>query len=289
MMILQFVVQFWLGSDMMEEVIRFSAGSSRIRPGQSPFENFPIGAFAAFYAITIGLSLIQYLIIQNLINGALAKAISRSYLSEPTSILEAYNFGVRRFFSLLGASLAPFGIVILFSGVLTACSIGLLTTLGVRAGERPNVGLIILAALGLIGALIGLGLVSLWIYTRLIATTQAIVLEGQGPLAGLGRSWELVRGSFWRVLGIMILMFALTYMVSAIPALVVNFSLQFLSGNALDSLMRNQAITSLVAYIGIIVSLPLKLAVYTLLYYDLRVRKEGYDMELMAQQQAAIA
>ena len=171
MMILQFVVQFWLGSDMMEEVIRFSAGSARIRPGQSPFENFPIGAFIAFYAITIGLSLIQYLIIQNLINGALAKAIARSYLSEPTSILEAYNFGVRRFFSLLGASLAPFGIVILFSGVLTACSIGLLTTLGVRAGERPNVGLIILAALGLIGALIGLGLVSLWIYTRLIATT----------------------------------------------------------------------------------------------------------------------
>jgi hypothetical protein len=35
------------------------------------------------------------------------------------------------------------------------------------------------------------------------------------------------------------------------------------------------------------VVLPLQLAIYTLLYYDLRIRKEGYDLELMAQAQQA--
>jgi hypothetical protein len=118
-------------------------------------------------------------------------------------------------------------------------------------------------------------------------TTQTIVLEGQGPLAGLGRSWRLVGGSFWRTLGIMLLMGVLTYMIAAFPATIVSFGLTLSSGGALDNLARNQMITTLLAQIGQIVALPLEFAVYTLLYYDLRVRKEGYDLELIAQQAAS--
>ncbi len=38
--------------------------------------------------------------------------------------------------------------------------------------------------------------------------------------------------------------------------------------------------------IGLIISYPLLFSVYTLLYYDLRIRKEGYDLEVLAQQAA---
>jgi len=57
--------------------------------------------------------------------------------------------------------------------------------------------------------------------------------------------------------------------------------------NALDNLIVNQIITTLLVQIGEVVALPLQLAIYTLLYFDLRIRKEGYDLELIAQQAAS--
>src|SRR5262249_32559239 len=142
------------------------------------------------------------------------------------------------------------------------------------------------AVLGLIGLVLVVVVSSIFIYTRLLVTPQAIVLEDQGALAGIGRSWRLVGGSFWRALAILVLMGVLTYFIAALPAGIVSISLTLANGGSLNNLMLNQAITALVSQIGVIIALPLQLAVYTLLYYDLRVRKEGYDIEVMAQQAA---
>ena len=93
-----------------------------------------------------------------------------------------------------------------------------------------------------------------------------------------------MRGSFWRVLGIVGAMTVLIYILAGIPTTIVNFALTAIGGDPLDNLTRNQAIATLVSQIGIILTQPIALTVYTLLYYDLRVRKEGYDIELMTQQ-----
>ena len=79
-------------------------------------------------------------------------------------------------------------------------------------------------------------------------------------------------------------MYMLAYLIAGIPSMITSFALTFLSGNALDTLVRNQIIVAVVAQIGQILVLPLQLIIFTLLYYDLRIRKEGYDLELMAQQ-----
>jgi hypothetical protein len=119
---------------------------------------------------------------------------------------------------------------------------------------------------------------------RLCLTTQAIVLENQGPLTGIARSWRLTSGAFWRALGLIVLLFLLAYVISAIPTSMVSFALQLISAGDLTALMRNQAIVSGIAVLGQILVLPFQLVIYTMLYYDLRMRKEGYDLELMAQQ-----
>jgi hypothetical protein len=282
MAIIQFIAQFVLGGAAMQDVLRFSA-----RPpggGQNPFAAFPLASFATFYLITLGLGAFQYLIVRNLATGALANAISRSYHGEPTSILGAYSFGVRRYVALILASLVPLVASLLVAGLIVGCSIGVLATLGVQPGDRPNIGLIIVAVLGLMFLVLLIVVGSIFVYTRLLLTPQAIVLEDHAAWAGIKRSWRLVEGSFWRTLLIMLLMGILIYLISALPAGILSFSLTLANRGSPSGLILSQAISTLVAEIGVIIALPLQLAVYTLLYYDLRVRKEGYDIEIMAQQ-----
>ncbi len=126
----------------------------------------------------------------------------------------------------------------------------------------------------------------LFFFIRFVLATQAIVLEQRGPLAGLGRSWRLIGGSFWRTFVIFILVILLSLLISAVPAYLVTFLLTLIGENAssVGVFVRNQAIATLVSQIGLIIAYPLLFSIYTLLYYDLRVRKEGYDIEILAQQ-----
>jgi hypothetical protein len=52
----------------------------------------------------------------------------------------------------------------------------------------------VLVTLVIVVALIVIGI-------RLGLVTYSIIVEDQGPLAGLRRSWELTRGQIWRLLG----------------------------------------------------------------------------------------
>ena len=122
MAIVQFTVQFLIGGAALEDVLRFSTPPPA--PGQNPFASFPVTSFVTFYLISLGLGAFQYLIVHNLVTGALANAISRSYHGQPTSILGAYSFGVRRYIAMILASLAPLGVGILLFGLIAACSFG---------------------------------------------------------------------------------------------------------------------------------------------------------------------
>jgi len=284
MAMLQFLIQYTYGNTALTSWVNFISRLPAARPGQNPFDSFPLGDLLTVVATSLVLGAIQFLLIRNLITGALANAISRSYTGQPISILGSYSFGLRRFLSLIGASLATFLIGASLSAVLFGCSFGSIAALLAGTNRASGALAAIMIVLVMFGLFILLGLAALFFYTRLLITTQAIVLEGQGPLAGLARSWRLVAGSFWRTLGILVLMGFLSYIIAAFPATVVSFALTIGSGNALDNLVRNQIITTLLAQLGQIIVLPLQLAIYTLLYYDLRIRKEGYDLELMAQQ-----
>ena len=264
---------------------RFATRPPVARPGQSLFDFFPLAELLPYYALIMGLSVIQYLVVYNLMTGALANAIARSYQGQPVSILQAYSFGARRYLSLIGASLAPFAISVAFALIAGGCAIAALSTLGFRSGERANIPLAIGAILGLIAVVGVLVVAALFIYIRLLLTTQTIVLEGYGPLTGLARSWRLVGQSFWRVLGIVLLMYIFVYIVSLIVQLPV-LGVLLASGIMLSNFALYQMINVTVAYIALILVLPFQFAIFTLLYYDLRIRKEGYDIELMAQQAA---
>lgn len=125
----------------------------------------------------------------------------------------------------------------------------------------------------------------LLILVRFLLVTPVIVLEASATREAIKRSWNLTRGSFWRIVTINLPTIVLVYLISELAVQVISWLLTLYTDlwNNLDAL---QTINTVVRQIGLIAALPIQLGVYTLLYYDLRMRKEGYDLELQAQQLA---
>lgn len=287
-LILQLLIQLTVGRGPFEAIMQFSMRPPVPRPGQNILELFPINEFLTFYAVSIGVGLFQGLIVQSLMTGALANAVSRSYLRQTTSILDAYRLGARRFGAMVLVTLLVSAMTLVLVGLLFGCIIGVFGA-AISSGDQSaqfQSLLIFLAAL-FAGLLLFL-LVLLLLGVRLIFLPQAVFLEGSGPLESFRRSWRLVSGSFWRVLLILVLMTVLAYLISVLPATIVNTALSLSGRPTVERALRNQIITTLIAQVGVIVSLPLQLSLFTLLYYDLRVRKEGYDIELMSRQNAQL-
>src|SRR5207253_10811358 len=117
---------------------------------------------------------------------------------------------------------------------------------------------------------------------RLQFAPQAIVIEIRRPLDGLRRSWNLITGSFWRVAGINLVLTILVTIIS----LSASFSLKFAAALVPSVILVNVLNTLVTSALRMIV-LPLQFATLTLIYYDLRVRKEGFDLQLLSEQLAA--
>jgi len=172
--------------------------------------------------IFIVLSIVAYALME----GALIHAVSEQNLRQTVSIGRAYRFAWRRLGAMIGAM--------------------------ILAG---------LAILGMSITIVGIPF-AIYFGIRWIFIWQAALLEGAGPRAALSRSSDVVRGDWWRVVGII---FVVGIIVGAISAIL-------------------GIIPIVGSIIGSILSTPIFIAAATLLYYDLRVRKEGYNLEALAEE-----
>jgi hypothetical protein len=119
---------------------------------------------------------------------------------------------------------------------------------------------------------------------------QAVVLEGDGPFDGMGRSVKLTKNYRGRIFLIGFLYFILYIMVVGVLAVVLNKFVpanQFvIDANGLPKeVVRNQ--TNQIIQILITTPITIFFSTYlticlTLVYFDLRTRKEGFDLELLA-------
>ncbi|HET9727044.1 MAG TPA: glycerophosphoryl diester phosphodiesterase membrane domain-containing protein [Gemmatimonadales bacterium] len=151
----------------------------------------------------------------------------------------------------------------------------------------PHMVRILIASL-LMGLVILLGFLLMVIPGVILAVglavaIPAVVLEaGRSASGALSRSWELTRGSRWRIFGLGLTLFVLLYIpVVAISGLVA----VLVPRGAAAGFGASSTATIVALAIGGVVQLfiyPLFYCVLTVTYYDLRVRKEGFDLELLA-------
>ena len=125
-------------------------------------------------------------------------------------------------------------------------------------------------------ALFALILPGIWLFVSWTVAVPALLTEDVRGLKALRRSFRLVRGMWWRTFAIFLLGYILAGVLSSIVGGVVG-AIAF----AADSPVAEFAVTALANTLGALVSTPFTAAFVTVLYVDLRVRKEGFDLQLL--------
>lgn len=137
-----------------------------------------------------------------------------------------------------------------------------------------------------LGALIGFFcciLPGVWLYTSWWVTIPALVTENLGATKSMGRSFQLVRSRFWPVLAVAVLAFLIDFALQQIVGTIATAAmLPVLAGGSSSGLPL--AVSSLAGGLVSLVTVPFLAAVATVQYFDLRVRAEGYDLEVMARE-----
>ena len=119
----------------------------------------------------------------------------------------------------------------------------------------------------------------LWIWYTFIP--QTVVLEGEGGISAMKRSKYLVKGSFVKAFVLIILV----YIAMLLATEIASFGIyRFLSlFGQYGDLLAAGASAGLSNVLSILLE-PFRIAALTLLYYDFRIRKEGFDVEIMAEE-----
>lgn len=146
-----------------------------------------------------------------------------------------------------------------------------LRTLGSRAGS-------VIAVSIMAGILIGFGFLLLVIPGILIAVwtgvaTPVAAIEGLRNSDALKRSRDLTRGQFWHVLG--------TAALAWVIVMVLVFGAAITLGIVFGMFGLPDGITEMLGSILMVPLFPLIGVATSLLYYDLRVRSEGADVQAM--------
>lgn len=202
-------------------------------------------------------SILELVVMQCVAATALTRAVCDTYLGKGIDMIEAYK--------RLGLSwLRMFGVLLLFGLVLVAAGIWTLVPC--------------------IGWLTGAGLV-LYLYMVVFQMlTPAVVLENRGASA-LRRAWDLCRRRFWWMLSVSAIVFLFSQIIIIGPTAFLNVLVTYFLAAGSDIPNQTLIATILGYLIGLASRLfyvPLQITALTLVYFDLRVRTEGFDLLLQA-------
>ncbi len=186
----------------------------------------------------------------------LVAACSALYLDRPVTLRQVYGHCLRRLPGLMGA--VALGCLALDVGV-GLCVVG--------------------------------GAIAATLYPFSLHT---LLMEGRSGIGALKRSAGLVSGFGSRIFGCLILINLIVWAIQlglSLPldyffSTILNFtpsSFGALGNTAADMTTRGLIVHAITGGLGDLLLTPFIVCLVTALYYDLRVRKEGYDVELMAE------
>jgi len=134
-----------------------------------------------------------------------------------------------------------------------------------------------LGVLVVVLAMLAVGVGATWLYVGWSLAIPSLLVEDTRGWSALQRSLRLVRGRWWPTFAVLLVGFVVTFIVTGVLGAVflVPFSL---SGESTASFL----VQGLASAIAEVLTLPFMAALIAIVYFDLRVRKEGLDLELMA-------
>lgn len=202
----------------------------------------------AILMVILGLTLIVSLLVVLLTQGATIIAVSELYLGRSITISESF----RRVRGELGTLL----------------------------------GLLILNGLAVFAGFIFFIIPGIYIACRLLVAVPAALSENLGPVESLERSFSLTTDNAGRAFLILLLYAALLMAASALSA-PFQFAAMFAKSSP-GLAMFFLAMTQVGAFVGQVLVTPVVTIASAAFYYDLRVRKEAFDLQMLMNPTGAI-
>lgn len=224
-----------------------------------------VGSFLGVTSIIFILSLLTVGAAQ----AATVFAISDLYLDRPATVRGSFGRAGMKFLRVFLILFLFFlmAMVLLFCGAIAG------GILGAIAGT-PVLVFVGMVIVGFIGA---------YFYCRLSVTIPAAMIEDVGVWRSVGRSIDLTRG----YAGQAFLIFLLVITILLIWTVILQF---LFFGSIFSAILKHQALNmattilyQIISFVGQVLIAPIWTVAFSLMYYNLRVRKEAFDVQhLMA-------
>jgi hypothetical protein len=234
--------------------------------GSAAFASMGVGILVGLVVMMAGMAISH---------AATVKAVAAVHLGRMITVGGAYKALRGRIFRVLAVFSLVMLLVLVGAGVIIMVASVIASLALVGGAQAGTAGAIAGGLVGLVAVVAGV-LLAITIYVRYSLAIQACVVEDLRPVASLKRSAVLSKGARSRVLTV--------YFVFGLLSMIVSLALGGGMG-AVGAFLHNRIVALILIYLASFVagSLtgPLATIGISLLYYDERVRKEAFDLQLM--------
>lgn len=219
----------------------------------------PAEAAALFTLLVVGVvaGLISVLFLSVQI-GSLVDAAAARYLGKETTVGASFRAGLR-----VAPKIIATGLLLFFALLFGWIALFVLVAV-------VNNGIV--AAVAILGGLVG----TVFVFASWLVAPVVAAIEPVGPIHAIRRSWWLSNGHRWRILGLQILLAVLQGVLSTLISFI--FIAAFISDTVTRLVLQN-----LVNVVATVLWAPVEWGTFTILYFDLRVRKEALDLQIAAE------
>ena len=150
------------------------------------------------------------------------------------------------------------------------------TLTDIRRRALPLIGLTIVSSLGVFGGLFLCLVPGLWLQVAWSVAIPVFMLERTSVFKALGRSFAQTKARFWLAFGVVWLSQLLITVLSFGLAAGLGWVIQ--SSDSATAEVIAQSVSSAIATT---ITLPFAAAALVVLYFDLRIRTEAFDVQMM--------
>lgn len=187
----------------------------------------------------------------------------------------------------IGALIGWAALVVLALTVVLGVIVVIIVLLVVSLGTGGIIAAVLIGFL----ASIGLAVVYVWLSTKLALVSSVLMIERLSIREAVARSWSLTEGYFWRTFGITLLVAVIIGFVSQVASIPLSIVTQFATVLFDPQGQKGSGVTVLLVAVGLLavviavviqsITSVVQSATTGLIYLDLRIRKEGLDLELV--------
>jgi len=245
------------------------------RPGP---QNTPDLSNMFFLLGATAISYLYLMVATPFVTGAMTYAVSERFLGRRTTVLSSFKqvFSASVFGQLLL-------VVLLQTGALAIPMVimGIVIFASAMAVTMSHAALYIAIPIAVVFVL-GSAFAAAYLLLRLALVGCSVVVERRGIGHALSRTWTMMTGNMLKCFVLFFvagLVTAIVSWVSTIPTQTLITTSMLRGGSASQVIL---IIHTIIGVISTTVLAPVMSIVTILLYYDIRIRKEGFDLELLA-------